>query len=369
MEFIPGLKLSEFMFKEAVQPLLAENYPGLAYSAARLEWGSDVLGFDTPMSMDHGWGPKLTLFLDKEDFLNSHQLLSDFFANHLPFEIHGIPTHFGEPLADGGRIERKESYPIHHMVSITTPHRFFLDTLGVDISKPITPVVWLTIPQQRLRTVRSGQIYHDGLGTLTELRQRFHWYPEDVWRYLLANQWQRIDQEAPFMGRTGLLGDELGSRLLAGRMIIDLMNLTFLMERQYAPYWKWFGSAFQQLTFASELTPIFQAILDGQTWETREKHLTRAYHLMVDAYNRLDLTPGIPPEVSYFHNRPFLIPPAGMIVNSLLESITDPVVKSLPPRLGSIDQISDNTDLLDELDLCRKLRGIYSNQEKVNNLP
>jgi hypothetical protein len=363
MKFIPGLKLSEYFYNEAVQPLLGANFSKLAYSVARLEWGSDVIGFDTPMSMDHGWGPKLTLFLNESDYEELHSSLDDFFATHLPFEIHGIPTHFGEPLSDGGKIELKEDYPIHHMVTITTPRQFFLDTLGIDITQALTPAIWLTIPQQHLRTVRSGMIYHDGLGTLMKLRQRFHWYPEDIWRYLLANQWQRIDQESPFLGRTGFVGDELGSRLLAGRLITDLMNLTFLIERQYAPYCKWFGSAFQQLSLAPQLTPIFQATLDSQTWETRESHLTHAYLLMVEAYNALKLTEEIPEKVAYFHGRPFLVPPSGAIVDALLESITDPKVKALPQRLGSINQISDNTDLLDELDRCKKLQGLYSSPE------
>ncbi len=363
MKFIPGLKLSEYFYNEAVQPLLSEKFPDLTYSAARLEWGSDVLGYDTPMSMDHGWGPKLTLFLNEDDYERLHISLDEFFANHLPFTIHGIPTHFGEPLSDGGRIERKEDYPIHHMVTITTPRLFFMSTLGVDITQTIKPAVWLTIPQQRLRTVREGRIYHDGLGILTNLRQRFDWYPVDLWRYLLANQWQRIDQESPFLGRTGFVGDELGSRLLAGRLIADLMNLTFLMERQYAPYWKWFGTAFQQLTLAPVVTPIFQSVLDSQTWETREDRLTQAYLLMTETHNKLNLTAEIPVEVNNFHNRPFLVPPSGSIVEALLESITDPDVRALPKHLGSINQISDNTDLLDELDRCRRLRILYTNPE------
>lgn len=55
-QFIPGLKLSEYFFDEAIRPIMADSFPQLPYSAARLDYGSDVLGFDTPMSMDHGWG-------------------------------------------------------------------------------------------------------------------------------------------------------------------------------------------------------------------------------------------------------------------------------------------------------------------------
>ncbi len=359
MKFIPGLKLSEYFFKEAIAPLLAEQFPNLIYSAARLEWGSDVIGFDTAMSMDHGWGPKMTLFLKKDDYQAYHQEIDQFLANHLPFEVHGFPTHFGEPLQDGGKMALKTTYPLHHMVSITTPARFFKDYLGVDILQPLEPAVWLTLPQQRLRTVRAGRIYHDGLGTLADVRERFHWYPHDLWLYLMANQWQRVDQDEPFLGRTGDVGDELGSRLIAARLIQDLMRLAFLMEKQYPPYHKWFGTAFAQLDLSPHLTPIFKSVLDSRIWKTRESHLTEAYLLMAEAHNQLEITPHIKAEMSDFHQRPYKVLQSSRFVNALLDQIKDPAVKALPQRLGSIDQISDNTDVLDEIERCKKLKILY----------
>ncbi len=363
MKFIPGLKLSEHFFKEAVQPILTDAFPRLVYSAARLAWGSDVMGVDTPMSMDHGWGPKITLFLDEEDFQVSHDEINLHLANHLPFEVHGFPTHFGEPLQDGGRMEQKTDYPIHHMVTIATPARFFAENLGVDIHQPLDARTWLTIPQQRLRTVRAGRIYHDGLGTLSGLRQRFHWYPHDMWLYLMANQWQRISQEEAFLGRAGMLGDELGSRLVAARLIQDMMRLAFLMEKQFAPYHKWFGTAFTELDISSVLTPIFNAVLDSQDWKTRESHLNKAYVLLIERHNTLGVTPAVRAEVSSYHQRPFLVANADRLVDALLAQIEDPSVKSLPPRLGSVDQISNNTDVLDEIRRCKKLQALYDESD------
>jgi len=48
--FIPGLRLAGEFYTEVVRPLREEAYPGMAYSAALLGWGSDVLGFDGPRS-------------------------------------------------------------------------------------------------------------------------------------------------------------------------------------------------------------------------------------------------------------------------------------------------------------------------------
>ena len=359
MKFIPGLKLSEQYYGEIIRPMLNKKFPSLIYSAARLEWGSDVMGFDTPMSMDHGWGPKLTLFLTEKDWIDDHATLDAYFANHLPFEFHGFPTHFGEPLADGGVMTKKESYPIHHGITITTPEKFFNDYLGVDISQPLTPSIWLTIPQQRLFTIRSGRIFTDGLSTLSDLRGQFHWYPHDLWLYLMASQWQRISQDEPFIGRTGSVGDELGARLLAAKLIHDLIRLFFLMEKHYTPYVKWFGSAFQTLGIASKLTPIFDEILNAEKWQEIEVHLNQAYILAMEAHNALGITPVLEASVSPFHNRPFLVPHADQFVAALLAQVNDPQVRALPPHLGSLDQIVDNTDLMEDLQRCQSLQVLY----------
>jgi hypothetical protein len=67
-DFIKGLELSRLFFEEAVRPALAAEFPSLRYAAALLGTGSEVLGFDTEMSADHGWGPRVDLFLKEEDF-------------------------------------------------------------------------------------------------------------------------------------------------------------------------------------------------------------------------------------------------------------------------------------------------------------
>ncbi|MEA3326838.1 MAG: DUF4037 domain-containing protein [Chloroflexota bacterium] len=363
-KFIPGLKLCEYFFEEAIQPIMLERFPNLAYSAARLEWGSDVIGFDTPMSMDHGWGPKLTVFLRPQDYEDLHQQLDITFANHLPFQIHGFPTNFDEPLSDGGVMNYKENYPIHHMVTITTPEKFFADYLGVDIQNPLSPTTWLTLPQQRLRTLRAGCIYHDGLESLVELRGKFNWYPQDLWLYLMANQWRRIDQEEAFIGRTGSVGDELGSRLIAASLIRDMMHLALLMTKQFSPYTKWFGTAFGKLELAEELTPLFLSALNSQEWEERESQISKAYILLAEAHNKLSITPKISPKVSDFHGRPFQVPHSSRFVEALLSQIQDPSVKALPPDLGSVDQVVNNVDVLEHPTRCKKLGVLFDQPDQ-----
>ena len=79
----------------------------------------------------------------------------------------------------------------------------------------LTAVDWLLMPQQKLLEVTAGRVFHDGLGELEPVRAKLAYYPPDVWRYLLAAQWQRISQQEAFVGRAGEVGDDAGSALVA----------------------------------------------------------------------------------------------------------------------------------------------------------
>src|SRR5438045_1988481 len=56
------------------------------------------------------------------------------------------------------------------------------------------------------------------------------------------------------VGLTSYAGDKMGPSLIASQMAASLMNLSFLIQRRYAPYSKWFGTAFSQLNIAARLS-------------------------------------------------------------------------------------------------------------------
>jgi len=358
--FIPGLELSQAFYHEAVQPILERRFPELRYAAARLDYGSDVLGFDTPQSRDHGLGPKVTLFLPESEHTALRELLYETLAQELPVSVRGYPTNYDQPFSGEAGLVPVEHGPVRPWVAVVTVPGFFQDYLGLDATQPLDVVDWLSLPPQHLRTVAAGVVFHDGWGELSRVREMLSWYPYDLWLYLLANQWRRIDQEEPFMARCGDVGDELGSRLVASRLVIELMKLCFLMARQYPPYYKWFGTAFGKLACAPELQPVFQRVLDSQGWREREEHLSWAYQLVMEAHNVLGLTPTIEPEISSFFNRPYQVPHAGRFVEALHAVIQSPQVQALPQDVGGVAQFVDSTDLLSNPRLCRKLGEIYA---------
>jgi len=363
VKFIPGLELARRLYLEGVKPILAETFPAVPHAAGLLGSGSEVLGFDDEMSSDHHWGPRLLLFLDQDAHRKLSAAISQTLANRLPPAVAGYSTHWSEPDPnDGGNqfLRPAGDGPINHRVTMTTIAGFFLEQLAFDVKMEIEPADWLTFPQQRLRTITAGAVFHDDLGLLAA-RQRFAYYPRDVWLYLLAAGWSRIGQEEHLMGRAGVAGDELGSAIIGARLAHDIMNLCFLMERVYAPYPKWFGTAFKALKSGAILYPHLQEALASRTWQERESHLVQGYEYLARRHNALGLTDPLPEEAAPFFGRPFRVMAFHGFSNALLAQIRDPRVRQIAGRqpIGSIDQFSDSTDLRSYPEWRPLLRPLY----------
>lgn len=362
-DFIPGLELSRLFFFEAVRPVLDADFPRLRYSAALIGTGSEVLGFDTEMSTDHHWGPRVDLFVEEEDYEFARDEVRAVLRRRLPHRFRGYPTSFTEPdPSDKGvqRLLERDEGEVAHKVEVKTPRRFFLDYLAFRIEDDIEPSDWLTFPEQKLRTVTAGAVFHDGVG-LEEIRRRFSYYPQDVWLYLLACGWARVGQEEHLMGRAGLVGDRVGSALIGARLVRDLMRLCFLMEKTYAPYPKWFGTAFARLACAGRVSPHLRAALAAATWREREEHLCAAYEVVAEMHNALGLADPLPARPRDFYGRPFRVIALHGFADALLARVREERVRRVAARglIGSLDQFSDSTDLVAHAGWRATLRRLY----------
>ena len=358
-EFIPGLKLSRRFYQQVVKTILDREFPRLNYSAALIGWGSEVLGFDTPLSRDHHWGPRVLLFVRKRDY-QLHKEIDQVLASNLPYEFMGYSTNFSKPEPNGVRHpERIRAGSVNHMINIHSPSGLFKARLGCDVDQKISVVDWLTFSQQRLLELTSGEVFHDGIGELEKLRRKLTYYPRDIWLYVLAAQWTKIAQEEAFVGRTGDVGDELGSQIIAARIVRELIKLSFLMERQYAPYSKWLCSAFSKLKIAKSLQPVLAEVLRAPTWKRRETWLSQAYAIVVKKHNSLRITKPHSIDTTNYFGRPYLVIHADEVAIAIRQVIRDPEVRKIRTWVGSIDQFTDSTDVISDLNLGRKLQAVY----------
>ena len=341
--FIPGIELAGRYWHDVVAPIIDELLPGAPRAAARIGAGSDVLGFDTERSTDHGWGPRVTVFLDDGFDLDRERCIALLKAidARLPATFLGYPTRY--VAAEGG--------PERHQVMFTTVREWFTHALGFDPRGEIADSDWLAAPSQLLAEATAGAVFEDASGELTRARERLAWYPDDVWLYVLGCQWRRIDQEEPFVGRTGEAGDDLGSAVIAARLVRDLMRLCFLIERRHAPYAKWLGTAFARLECGPTLVPMLRDALAATDWRAREAALVPAYEHVAGVFNALGVADPQPTAVRYFYDRPFWVLGSGRFVEACM-------AKTPLRRLGycgSVDQFADSTDVLSNPAAARAL--------------
>ena len=343
-QFVPGLELARTFYEDVVRAIIGER----PHAAALLSYGSDVLGYDTERSTDHGWGPRLQTVLDDAHDPDDIEALQRALHEQLP------PTHEGWPVRFGW-----DDTPVQHHVTVVTTKAFFERQLGFDPRTGIDTLDWLTTPEQMLLELTRGAVFHDDTGDLTGVRRQLAYYPHDIWLWLLACQWHRIAQEEPFVGRTAEVDDDLGSRIVAARLARDVMQLCFRFERTYTPYPKWFGTAFARLDAASEVGPALTRALNADVAKDREAGLIDAYEAVARRHNALGVTDPVEPQARMFYDRPFRVIGAERFVDATVQRVTDPRLRALP-LIGSVDQWSDNVDVRAHLAVFRRSAALYN---------
>lgn len=338
-----------------MRPILERHFSDLGHAAALIGYGSEVLGYDDEQSQDHEWGPRVLLFLDDVGLASRIQ---GCLADELPTTFAGLSTHFGPTEEEGTRALRSvTSGPVAHRVELLDLGEFLRDSIGVDPRDEFAVADWLVTPSQTLAELTSGDVFVDPAGELTRVRQLLSWYPRDVWLLVMAGHWRRVAQLEHLMARAGSRGDELGSRVIAASLVRDLMKLALLQERRYPPYWKWLGAAYASL--GRQEGEALAAVLEASEWSAREDALVVAYEAVARRHNVLAVTDPVDPTVRQFWGRPFRVLFADRFVHALRASVQDPAVRAVGHLAGSIDSVSDNTDVLTRASLWRELVGLY----------
>jgi hypothetical protein len=175
----------------------------------------------------------------------------------------------------------------------------------------------------------------------------------------MACQWQRLSQQEAFVGRCAEAGDLLGMKVTAARIVRDVMKLCFLMERTYAPYDKWLGTAFSRLSCAGRMQALLSAALGAPEYAVLEPTLAAAYRLLGEMHNALSVTGPMDPSPREYLSRPYAVMRADRFANALLNVVQGAELRRIPVRMGAIDQFVDNTDFIEHPETYRKVLALY----------
>jgi hypothetical protein len=148
-------------------------------------------------------------------------------------------------------------------------------------------------------------------------------------------------------------------KVVAARICRDLMKLSFLMERTYAPYDKWLGTAFRSLACAPRMLPYLAAALEAPDYATLEPSLAALYGLLGELHNTLGATGPMDCSPRRYISRPFVVMRADRFANALLSAVQSGELRRIPVRMGAIDQFIDSTDFIEHPETYRKVLALY----------
>ncbi|MEA5077717.1 MAG: DUF4037 domain-containing protein [Anaerolineaceae bacterium] len=342
LNFMPGLDLNRRYSAEVLQPLIRKFDPALVYSAALIGYGSDVLGYDTPTSMDHNWGPRGQIFLLPAD-AERIPALDEYLRQNLPPQFLGFPTHFTDKRID--HTQSMTPHPggeVNHLIEIYVLQDYLRGQLGKD-PQEFTSLDWLRLPEQELLELTSGAVFHDALG-LNQIREQFAYYPAEIRLLKLAAYWNHIANEEAFVGRCRERADAFGVKLISTRLLTSLLKICFVLKGRYVPYSKWFTRAFSDLGLAGIEAAALELLQENDLSQIESK-LAALYLRVLELQNS---TPGIPSvelEIISYYNRPFRVIMAERIIEPLRAAISEPSLQKLDLNEVGLDNRVDGIDL------------------------
>jgi hypothetical protein len=337
--FIKGLELNKGFYTDIVKPLLDKKYSNVAYTAALLGYGSDVLGFDTEISMDHNWGPRLQLFVDDKKVIPE---LNKYLSYELPVLYKNFPVNFSKAGYDGTvRMEFTGTKPVNHLIEIITFEDYLKNRYAIHKTNNFIYKDWLDFTDQNLIEITSGSVFHDGLKKVHNTREELKFYPLDICKLRLAVLWNYISNKEAFIGRSVALNDYIGLRINANRIINYLIKILFYLENKYIPYSKWFGHSFKQLNVYSDVGDIIIDLLKENVPEKIEDTICILYEKVIEKHNENEELPYLKNKQRHYFNRPYKVIFAENIVRELLNSIHDEEIKKIDLKKYGYDIIID----------------------------
>ena len=241
-----GLEISRAYFDEYGMPMLEEKFPELLphVAAGLFGSGSECFGFDDELSRDHDFDPGFMLLLPGEDAIDRKQefALERAYAA-LPKEFMGVERPMMAPVGGSRR-------------GVMRMADFFKEKTG-STSGNLTMEQWLAVPSYALAEAVNGQVFFDGSGELTRVREALAHYPEDVRRKKLAGNLLLAAQAGQYNYLRCLRhGETAAAQLAVIAFAQSVMEIVFLLNDAYQPFYKWQFRAIRalpKLPFAAEL--------------------------------------------------------------------------------------------------------------------
>lgn len=294
-----NLERSREFYRQYGKAMIQEKFPEYASRIAVgvVGEGSDCFGFDDYISADHDYAPGFCMWLTEEDFSRIGESLQQAYddlvkkhglygneekrlasrrkvcsVNHFYGELLGLSEDYELlGMEENGRV--KIGAERSSQVEIGAEEKGRGENRAEARRSP--DIQWETIPEYRLAHAVNGAVFRDDLGVFTGIRRRLRdYYPESVRLKKLAALLHDFSQYAQSnYPRAMARRDAVTARLCIGKAAESAMDLMYLLNRTYAPYYKWKKKGMERLEKMRTLIPLLEKAVQlpdqSAAWENQ----------------------------------------------------------------------------------------------------
>lgn len=213
--------------------------------------GSDCFGFDDSISTDHDYGIGFCMWLTKQDY-----------------DAIGVKLQekYQELLMQHSDLREKESSYNRFLTErrgVFTINNFCNEVLGTQLDfEQNYGIDYLAISEEKLATLTNGAMFSDELGVFSRVRERLQkYYPDQVWRLRIAQSLHEFAQYGQSnYARMIARDDYVTASMCISKAMESAMDLVYLLNRTYAPYYKWKKKGLSKLTKLHEVIPLLEEL-------------------------------------------------------------------------------------------------------------
>ena len=218
--------------------------------------GSECFGFDDEISRDHDFGLGFCMWLNKEDYHAIGDKLQAAYRNLVKEEGAVFSENiWGEPLTlSNQRIDGRRG-----VMEIDSFYGNIL-RLQPDLNLIIGEQYWVYAEPKLLATAVNGQVFRDDAGEFSSVRRTIkNYYPQNIYLFRLADQLHLFSHGGQSnYPRMMARKDIVAARLCIDQTIRAAMDITYLLAREYPPYYKWTFRGLEKLPVLKELPSLLR---------------------------------------------------------------------------------------------------------------
>lgn len=266
--------------------------------------GSECFGFDDEYSTDHDFGPAFCMWADPEVIKEIGMSLQEAYES-LPKQHCGVAV-------------RRDTRMTGHRTGVWESGDFYRRFLGMP-DGPEDLMDWLRLPDSYLAVAANGAMFVDGEGRFLAIRKKLlAGYPEDV-------RIKKMVARAAVMSQAGQYnfprclnrGEAVAASLALSEFINHGMSMIYLLNRSYAPFYKWKHRGMERLKILTETRQMFaQLICERLTAEEKQAVIEDICRLVSEEWMRQGL---ISQSDSFLQNS----------LDELMSKIQDPRLRSM----------------------------------------